>query len=143
MKVILLQNVPELGQKDDVKEVKVGYWRNFLLARDLAVAATPDLIEQAKKRREEQLKQKEVGEEKLAGILKELKDQVLTIEAKADEKGNLFAGIDAKKITEAVKEKLNFEIPVDAIKLEKPIKKIGPYEIPVKDITLKVEVISD
>jgi len=56
MRVILKDNVAGLGQKDDVKEVKPGYWRNFLLPQGLAVEATAQLIELVQKRREEREK---------------------------------------------------------------------------------------
>jgi large subunit ribosomal protein L9 len=140
MKVILLQDVPSLGQKDDIKEVKTGYWRNFLLPKELAVFATPKLIEQAEKRKEETAKIREEEEKKIAKELKKLKDKPLEIKAKADEKGNLFAGISAEDISRALKEEMKLEISPNAIKIEKPIKKIGEHEIPVGEQVLKIDI---
>jgi len=79
MKIILKDNVPHLGQKDDVKEAKPGFWRNFLLPRGLAVEATPQLIKQANKRKEEIERREKEQEEKLLELLGGLKDKVLEI----------------------------------------------------------------
>lgn len=140
MKVILVQNVDNLGQKDDVKEVKPGYWRNFLFPQGLAVEATEQLLEQAKKSREEFLKQKEVKKEELTDILGQLKDKTLIIEARADEKGSLFAGIAAKKIAAAIKKNMNLEVDPDVIEIKKPIKEIGIYQVGIKNVILKIEI---
>lgn len=143
MKVILLQNVPNLGQKDDLKEVKTGYWRNFLLPNGFAVLAAPKLIEQTERRREEAVKQKKTKTKRLAEKLEKIKDRVLTIKAKADEKGNLFAGISAENISELLKKEIKLDISSEFIKIEKPIKKIGMHEIPVENFVLKIEIKSE
>jgi len=143
MKVILLQNVPSLGNKDDVKEVKVGYWRNSLLPQGLAVEATEHLLKQAEARKEKEKEAKEYEENQRAKTLEELKDKTLTIERKADDTGSLFDGIDAKELVGIIKEKRGFEIGEDLIKLEKPIKKIGTYEVPIRDVILKVEIVAE
>ncbi len=140
MKVILLQNVSKLGQKDDVKEVKTGYWRNFLMPQGLAVLATPKLLAQAEKRREEEAGKKEAEAEKFAKELNKIKDETLVLEAKADEKGNLFAGISAEDISSALKEEKGIDIPSGLLELEKPVKSTGVCEISIGDSTLKVEV---
>ena len=140
MKVVLLKNVSKLGQKDDIKEVKTGYWRNFLSPNGLAVMATPKLLEQALKRREEITGHKEVEAEKVAQEMEKIKDSVLMLEAKADEKGNLFAGISKEAVSDAVKEQMKIDIPADFMEMEKPIKKTGSYEIPVGGLALKIEV---
>ena len=72
IKVILLQNVPMLGQKDELKEVKPGFWRNFLVPRGLAIEATPELIKQAEKRREEAGKQKEQEEKRVHSLTRQI-----------------------------------------------------------------------
>lgn len=140
MKVILLQNVPNLGQKDEVKEVKTGYWRNFLLPNNLGVLATPKLLEQAEKRREEAAKQEETENKKIAKDLEKIKDKILVIKTKADEKGNLFAGINTKDISELIKKETKVDIASEFIEIEKPIKEIGIHEVPVKGFILKIEV---
>jgi len=140
MRVILLQNIPGLGQKDEVKEVKVGYWRNFLMLQGLAIKATEDLLKQVEVRKEKEKEAKEYEKKQFVKTLESLKDKTLIIEKKADDTGSLFDGIDAKELSETIKEKMRFEIDESLIKLEKPIKKIGTYEVLIKDVVLKVEV---
>lgn len=140
MKVILSQNVTDLGQEDDIKEVNPGYFRNFLLPQKLAILATPKLIEAAAKRKEEKIKQKEEKEKKILDALEQIKEKPITLKAKADETGTLFKSVGKGKIADAIKEKTSAEIPADMIELEKPIKKIGFYEIPIKNIVVKLEI---
>ena len=139
MKVILTQNVPALGQKDDVKNVRPGYWRNFLLPAKLAILATKNLEDAAVKRRGQREKAAEEKNNEIEEIVGSLRDETIIIEAKADEKGNLFAGITAKKISDNIKKAAKKEIPPEYIKT-KPIKKVGLYEIPIGKSVLKIEI---
>lgn len=139
MKVILIQNIVGMGQKDDIKNVKPGYWRNFLLPSKLAILATKNLEDAAVKRREQREKATEEKSREIEEIVKAIKGEVFVFEVKADEKGNLFAGITAKKISANIKKMLRKEIPPEYIKT-KPIKKTGIYEIPVGKSVLKIEV---
>jgi len=142
MKVVLMDNIPNLGQKFDIKSVKPGYWRNFLLPRGLAVMATPPVLKQMESRRAAYLEQLRAQEEKFLKDLEAIAEKGILIEVKADEKGNLFAGVDEKAITRAI-EKNGLSIPSGLINLKKPIKKIGSYEIPVKEKILKVEIVQE
>jgi len=140
MRVILKDNVPNLGQKDDIKDAKPGFWRNFLLPKGLAVEATSKLEEHASKRREERIKLEKAQEEKLAKAFEKIKEKILVIKAKADEKGSLFAGIGVENIVEAIKDQFKIDVLSETVELKEPIKKIGQHEIKIKDIVLKIEV---
>ncbi len=140
MKVIFMQNVAGVARKGDVKDVKMGYWRNFLLPGDFAKEATPAVLKQVEGEKKQESETVEARISQLAQAVKELEKEQLVIEAKADEKGGLFAGIDEEKIVDLIKERLKVKIPAKFIKLEKPIKQIGVYDIPVKDAILKLEV---
>ncbi len=141
IKVILTKDVPGLGQKDDIKDVKPGYWRNFLLPQEAAVEATPGLLIQAENKQKERDEKKEFEAKQLAKILEDIKKKVLEVEKKADETGSLFDKLDIKELAELIKEKLRVEIPVEMIKLEKPINKIGSHEVSIgEDAKLKVEI---
>jgi len=140
MRVILKDNVAGLGQKDDVKEVKPGYWRNFLLPQGLAVEATAQLIELVQKRREEREKIKKAETEKLAKGLDELEGKTLVIKARADKKGNLFSGIAAKKIAALIKKEEGIDVAPETVKIKEPIKKIGLYEVNVGENVLKIKI---
>ncbi len=140
MKVIFVKDVPGVAHKGQVKEVKVGFWRNFLRAGDLAREATPQLIELAEKEKEKEISRVKESEQVLAKAVKGLENEALVMEMNADEKGNLFEGVTSEKISERINEVLKLDIPAKFIKLEKPIKKIGLHVIPVKEISFKLEI---
>lgn len=132
MQVIFLQDVPRVGKKYDVKEVNGGYAMNFLIPRKLAEPATPKTIAELEKRKQTIEIERGVQEELLMKNLEEIKDKVVHIEAKADEKGHLFKAIHEKEMAEEMKKQYHADISEEFIVLEKPIKEIGEFEIPIK-----------
>lgn len=141
MKVILLQDVPNVGKKYEVKNVSDGYGRNFLISRNLAKIATPQTtqaMEKEKKRREEE---KKVQENLFEKNLESLNAVTVVIKEKANEKGHLFASIHPKEISKAVKEQHHIDIPEEMIELVQPIKEIGEYKVRVKDKEFILEVL--
>lgn len=128
MKVILLQDIPKIGKKFDVKEVADGYARNFLLPKGLIKPATEEALKTleaeklaAAKKAEEELKMVEQTVSQLDG-------QEIEIFSKADESGKLFGAITPLKIAKVLKEK-GFEAKKNQIKIAEPIKTIGEHEI--------------
>ena len=131
MKVIFLQYVPRVGKKYDIKEVNDGYAVNFLLPRKLAETATPKAIAELEKRKKSIAIEREVQESLLLKNLEEIKGKTITLKAKTDEKGHLFAQIHKKEIVEAMKAQNHADIGEEFIALEKPIKETGEHEIPI------------
>ncbi|NLV19477.1 MAG: 50S ribosomal protein L9 [Bacteroidetes bacterium] len=132
MDIILLQDVPKLGQKDDLVQVKNGYGRNFLIPKGYAIAATPS----AKKMHAENLKQRAHKEEKIKAQASELAEKMtglkLVIGAKTSSSGKIFGSINTIQIAEALKEK-GFETDRKNILLpEDQIKEIGNYKAVIK-----------
>ncbi len=132
MKVIFLKDVPRVGKRHEIKEVNDGYATNFLLPRGLAEMATPKAISALEKMKKEIILERVMGEEALLKNLNEIKDKVVKISGKANEKGSLFSAIHKKEIIEALQSQYKAEINEDFIILEKPIKEIGEFEIPVE-----------
>jgi len=131
MKVLLLKDVPGVGQKNDVKDVNDGFARNFLFARKLAVAATDEklrFIEQEKTGKQ----QRQVNE---AGKYQDIADRIklleVTIATKVGEKGKAFGSIGAGHIKKAL-EKQGIIIEEDWIDLEGPIKTTGAKQVTLK-----------
>ena len=133
MKVILLQDVPNVGRKYEVKNVSDGYARNFLFLHQLAKLATPAAIKAVETEKKRLGQEKEVQKDLLKMNLDELKDLKIEIKEKVNEKGHLFAAIHAEEISKILKEQYHLEIPVEMIGLEKPIKEIGEYKVKIKD----------
>ncbi|PIQ69505.1 MAG: 50S ribosomal protein L9 [Candidatus Tagabacteria bacterium CG_4_10_14_0_2_um_filter_40_13] len=132
MKIILLQDVPGVGKKWEVKQEKGGYGRNYLLARNLAILATPNALKDAELKQKQEIQKRALHEDLFGKSLESLKDSVIVIERKANEKGHLFDGVDVKEIAGLLEEKLKGEISPDYIQLEKPIKEIGRHEITIQ-----------
>ncbi len=124
MKIILLQDMKNLGVAGDIKEVADGYAGNFLIPKKLAEPATREAAEKTaiKKRETEKLKNKEI--EKLRNLAKELEGREIIIKAK-EKGGKLFGSIGKKEIAE----KLGNEISEDMIELKENIKEIGEKRI--------------
>lgn len=133
LKVILRQDVPELGQSGDIVTVKPGYARNFLLPRGIAFEATGANIKQLedeKRRGEAKSKQQYLEARRRAS---QLENVSLTFHANAGDEGKLFGSITSADIAERLKEQnLDFEVDKRDIELEEPIKSLGVYNVAVR-----------
>lgn len=144
MKVILKEDVKDLGDMGSIVDVKKGYGRNYLIPRNLAVEANPNNIRQF----EHQKKQILAKAGKIRKTAQDLADRIsnmsLSIEALAGEEDKLFGSVTSKDIAEAVARE-GVEIDRRKILLEEPIKRLGTYDVSIKvrqDVmaTVKVEV---
>lgn len=131
MKLILKENVAELGYKDDVVEVKDGYGRNYLIPQGKAIIATNASLKQLA----EDQKQRA---HKIAKILEEAQEAAkaiegvkLTIAAKTSANGTVFGSVGAAQLAEAFA-KLGHEIDRKLIYIAQPVKVIGNYTATVK-----------
>lgn len=132
MKVILKQDVKNLGKKESMINVSDGYARNFLIPRGLAVEATKENVNimKTKNQAEKAKKKKELQEaEKLAAKLKDVK---VTFKTKAGENGKLFGSITSKDISEKLKSDFKIDIDKRKINLSDAIKSLGTTEVEVK-----------
>ena len=132
MKVIFLKDVPRVGKKDDIKDVSDGYAQNFLFPRRLAIVATMQAVANLERQQKEIKIEREVQESLLLKNLEGIKDKIITMEGKANEKGHLFQAIHAKEISDAMHREHQAEISPEFIDLEKPIKELGEFTIPIK-----------
>ena len=141
MEIILLQDVPKLGQKDDLVKVKNGFGTNFLIPQGLAIAASSS----AKKVHSENLRQRAHKEEKIKVEAQALAEKLAVVKivvgAKTSSSGKIFGSVNTIQIAEALKEK-GFEIDRRNITLPlDQIKEIGSYKAIVKlHREVKVEV---
>jgi len=131
MEVILTKDVHKIGRAGSVAKVKDGFARNFLMPKGLAIEVTPGNL-----RKLEQEKQKISQEsEKRKGIANDLKARLdsfsLTISVLAQEDENLYGGITAADISNALKDE-GIEVDKDSIIIDKPIKTLGIYELSLK-----------
>lgn len=132
MNVILKQDMPNLGHKDDIITVKNGYARNYLIPKGFAINATA----QNKKVHEEILRQRAHKEEQLKEaameLAEKLKEVSLSIGAKTSTKGKIFGSVNTIQIAEALIAK-GFEVERKNISIKEDlIKEIGSYSATVK-----------
>ena len=136
MEVILKQDVKNLGDKDDVVNVKPGYGRNYLLPKGYAILATVS----ARKVLAENLKQAQFKQEKIRkdadAIAARLEGVKLNIGAKAGESGKIFGAINTIQIADALK-KEGFDVDRRRITFDQEPKFVGDY---IANINLHKEV---
>ena len=132
MKLILLKDIPSFGKKNEIKEVKPGFARNFLLPRGLAAKASPDKINLAKNQQEKQKIIHEKHEKRIDRISAALKNLEITIKAKATEEGHLFAGLHKNDIISHINKKAGVKLDEKKVILPEPIKKTGLCEVKIK-----------
>ncbi len=132
MKVILSQDVKNLGRAGDIKEVADGYARNFLIPRGLAILATPQALERALQQRKVKARHQRRAEEEAKALAEALSQITLTFRVKAGEKDRLYGSITAAEIAAALTEKVGQTIDRRNLRLEKPIRELGTYRIPIK-----------
>lgn len=148
MEIILKQDMPGLGHKDDVITVKDGYGRNYLIPKGYAILAT----ENAKKIHGENIKQRAHKEEKIKNEALELAGQLegitLTIGAKTSSTGKIFGSVNTIQIAEGL-QKEGFEVDRKSITLtEEAIKKVGKYKANIKlhkevNVEIEFEIVAE
>ena len=132
MKVILLQDIKNVGKKDEIINANDGYARNFLFPKNMALEATKDnlLKLKAKKDSQDHKKSLEIAEfKKQAEIINKL---TLEIKVKAGENGKIFGGVTPKEISEALNKNHNLQIDKKKISLKETIKTVGRFSVDVK-----------
>ncbi|PIP23763.1 MAG: 50S ribosomal protein L9 [Candidatus Nealsonbacteria bacterium CG_4_10_14_0_2_um_filter_38_17] len=131
MRVILLQDVENLGKKYEIKEVKTGFARNFLFAKNLAKPANKKALKWLEMQKEIAVKKEEEELKKFQELAAAVDDQEVVISVKIGEKEQLFESISPQKISEKLKE-LGFEIKKSQIDLSQPIREIGEFPVKIK-----------
>ena len=131
MKLILREDVENLGRGGEVVEVKPGYGRNFLLPRGLAVAANPRNVKELEH-------QKAVASAKAAklkasaqAVAKRLAETPVTLKRKVGEQDKLYGSVTTLDIAEALAAR-GLQLDRRSIDLSEPLKTIGEFEVPVK-----------
>jgi len=141
MKVILKENIPSLGYKDDVVEVKSGYGRNYLIPQGLAIIASDAALKclaEEQRQRAHKIAKIHADAEASAAALEGVK---LTIAAKATANGAIYGSVNAARVAEELA-KLGHEIDRKIIELE-PVKMLGNYTAVVRflrDVSADVEL---
>jgi large subunit ribosomal protein L9 len=129
MKVVLRQDIADLGKKGDVLDVADGFARNYLVPRGLALNATKGAESQAtamrRSRDVKDAKERGAAEE----IARQLVPQVVNIKARAGGAGKLFGSVTAHDIAEAVRAQTGIELDRRRLRLDDPIREVGTHRV--------------
>jgi large subunit ribosomal protein L9 len=139
MKVIFLDDVPNVARAGEIKEVADGYGRNFLIPKKLALLATPQAISQAETRD----KTKAETNTELIELARQLDGKEVSLKAKAGAKDRLYGSITSADIASELSNTVGLVIDKRKIELDEPIRQLGSYEVAIrlaKDIVPKIRV---
>jgi large subunit ribosomal protein L9 len=146
-KILLRQDVDDLGARGEIVRVRAGYARNYLLPRKLAVEATTNNVKQIEKERAALLK-KEANERATAeGQAEQIGKLVFEFKRKSGEQGALYGSVTSMDIAEALQER-GYEIDRHRLHLREPIKRLGDFTVPLRlhrevNVDLQVKVVSE
>ena len=132
MKVILQQDVKGQGKKGQLVDVSDGYARNFLLAKKLAVLATPENMNTMKQQEKARKAQEAAEKAEAQATAKKLEGLTVKVAAKAGDGGRLFGAVTAKEVADALSKQHGVTINKAKLVLDEPIKACGGYKIKAK-----------
>ncbi|MDR1615929.1 MAG: 50S ribosomal protein L9 [Syntrophomonadaceae bacterium] len=132
MKVILIQNVKNLGKEGEVKEVADGYARNYLIPKGLVLEATVSLLKETEEKHIKIDKQKEWKFKQAEEIKEKLDGKSVTVKVKTGGSDKLFGAVTNKEIADVIKQDFKINLDKKKIETEEPIKHLGEYTIKLK-----------
>lgn len=146
MQVLLKADVDHLGYKNDVVDVKRGYWRNYLRPRSLAETATPEKVRELTEAMERR-RSLDAGNATEANTLKELLDRTtVVVSALATPQGTLFGSVGGAEISRVLEATRKMRLDPKKVALDEPIKALGTFKVPVDlghgvkaELTVEVE----
>ncbi|MBA7601352.1 hypothetical protein ES703_08422 [subsurface metagenome] len=139
MKVVFLQDVPNVAKAGEIKEVAAGYGRNFLIPRKLAALVSPQAMSQA----ETSIKTQAGTNEELVELAGQLEGKEVSLKAHAGAKERLYGSITSADIAAELESATGLVVDKRKIELDEPIRQLGSYELTIrlgKDITPKIKV---
>lgn len=148
MKVVLRDDVENIGRKGDLIEVTDGFARNFLVPRGLAMKATKGVVQQAEAMRRNREARDARDREAAQALADQLTGQRIELRARAGEGGRLFGSVTSADIADAVRAQTGVELDRRKTQLAEPLKELGAVEVPVKlhtdvEVTLTVDVVPE
>lgn len=135
MKILLTQDVENLGSAGEIKKVPDGYARNLLIPKGLAVLATEGAVKKAQLQSKAKSKHQRQVEEEAASLAEILWQVTLTFKAKAGEKDRLYGSITSGDIVEALERQTGHAFDKRKLQLKGSIHELGEHRVPIKLMT--------
>lgn len=148
MKVLLLEDVPNLGLAGEIQTVAAGFARNYLMPRKEAVPASKGAIKQAEDIRQAAMRKRAKERANAQAQAEMIDKQKLLFEVRAGDNGRLYGSITSGDVAEQLESMLEFEIDRRRIQLDAGIRDLGIYEVPIRlmpevSATFKVAVVRE
>jgi len=148
VRVVLRDDVENIGRKGDLIEVTDGFARNYLVPRGLAMKATKGVVQQAEAMRRNREARDARDREAAQALADRLSGQRIQLRARAGEGGRLFGSVTSADVVDAVRAQTGVELDRRKTQLAEPLKELGAVEVPVKlhsdvEVTLTVDVVPE
>jgi large subunit ribosomal protein L9 len=148
VKVVLRDDVENIGRKGDLIEVTDGFARNFLVPRGLAMKATKGVVQQAEAMRRNREARDARDREAAQALADQLTGKRIELRARAGEGGRLFGSVTSADVADAVRAQTGVELDRRKTQLAEPLKELGAVEVPVElhadvVVTLTVDVVPE
>jgi large subunit ribosomal protein L9 len=143
MKVIFMEDVPNVGKAGQIKDVADGYGSNFLIPHKLAVAAKPGDIKNVEAQIKARARVAAKTEAEMKALAAELENKEITIKAKVGQQDRLYGSITSADISAGLSSAFKVNVDKKKIELAETIRSVGTYEATIKlakDITAKIKV---
>ena len=143
MKVVFLQDVPNVARAGEIKEVASGYGRNFLIPKKLALLANTPALSTIKTQLKTEAGSQVQTEARLAELAQQLEGKEITLKARVGAKARLYGSITSADIASELQNTSGVVIDKRKIELANPIHQLGSYEVAIKlakDIIPKIKV---
>ncbi len=132
MKILLMQDVSDLGMAGEVHSVAGGYARNFLMPRGMAVLATKGALKQADEIRQTGIRRRAKERANAEAQAQVINAQKLLFTARAGENQRLYGSVTSAEIAERLAGAVGFEVDRRRIQLEHPIRDLGIYQLDIR-----------
>lgn len=143
MKVLLWQDIKNLGKRGEVVQVKPGYARNYLIPERMASVPTPSMYKELEIEKRRQAKREKVLVSKAEEVAKKFEEiSSVTVEVNTNEEGQLYGSVTPAMVAEALLDQ-GVKIEAGLVEINEPIKQVGVYEVDVrlfKEVCPKVKI---
>lgn len=148
MEIILIQDVDNLGAKNEVVKVKNGYARNYLLPRQLAVENSPSNRKQLEERMKQVRKKEELMLAEINSVIAKLSEAPVKLGAKTGTSGKIFGSVTSLQLSRAIREQKGYDIDRKKITIADEVKELGTYKATIdfgngKSTEVEFEVVAE
>lgn len=128
MEIILIQDVDNLGGKNELVKVKNGYARNFLIPQGLALEATPSSRKQLLEKQKVAKKKEDQMLAQINSVIAKLNEAPLKVGAKTGTSGKIFGSVTPLQISRAIRDQKGYDIDRRKITITDDVKELGTYK---------------